>query len=188
MRVGIILVGGCIQNVTFRRLTIDSTAYGLRIKTWNGSSDWSSSFLRDVTFDSIHLRNTGPYPAIIVNQFYGMAHNHPELMPPGKCKAPWLTKITDRWPEPNVHTRGVLAAGGPRGTIGIPIHGITYRDIRIEHSQSCPGIFACSVETNCTGIVMENVSAVRSEVSEFDCANAYGTANDVSPKACLLGQ
>ena len=25
---------GCIRDVTFRRITIDSTAYGLRIKSW----------------------------------------------------------------------------------------------------------------------------------------------------------
>ena len=59
---------GCIRDVTFRRITIDSTAYGLRIKSWNGTSDWSTSFLRNVTFEGVTLRNTGPSPPIVVNQ------------------------------------------------------------------------------------------------------------------------
>ena len=112
-------------------------------------------------------------------RYYGIAHNHPALMPPGKCNPPWAAATS---------SAGALSAishGGAAEGVGIPIRGIVFRDVRIERSQTCAGIFACSAQTNCTGIVMQNVTAVGSKVNEWDCANAFGVATAVSPPACL---
>ena len=149
---------GLVRNITMRRVLLNGTDFGVRVKTWQNAT----GSIRDVAYEDLTLIGVGT--AIEVNAFYCQPSYCPGALKPAIdscCGARAMENVT----------QNVLISG-----------------LRIERVSGSAvakaGSLRCSAgKFGCEGIVMRGVSI--SAPQGFDCSNASGVAQEVSPAACL---
>jgi hypothetical protein len=149
---------GIVRNITMRRVVMNGTAMGVRVKTWQNAT----GCIKDVRYEDLHMIGVGT--VIEVNAFYCQ---------PLYCDGP-LKPVESSCcgPQAMAHCiQNVLVQG-------LVIERITGSATEAAGSLTCSsGAFACR------GIIMRDIS-IDAPVG-FKCQNAAGTARNVTPASCL---
>ena len=149
---------GVVSNITIRRVVMNGTALGVRVKTWQNAT----GYIKNVRYEDLTMIGVGI--AIQLNAYYCQ---------PSYCDGPLRPVETSCCgPQAMAHVAQ-----------NVVIQGLVLINITGSASVAA-GSFACSSGAfACKDITMNNIDIVAP--AGFTCKHAVGRSDNVTPASCL---
>jgi hypothetical protein len=152
-----------LSNITFRNIVFNNTGQAVKIKTDSGGS----GYVRNITWENLVLHNVEE--SIQINMFYNGGKNASTKLKLYNINIKNLTAYGTKTEDGKT-----ISAGSFQCQATSPCHEIHLSDVTHPDLEAL--------------LASEAMQGKSSSSTGFVCSEAYGTADHVTPKSCLLSE